>query len=80
MHVCLIHLLITFVLLQRVFSQDNIPPVFSSPQYIFSVYEDATVGTMLTATSPTTGVSYTNIFICLLPYKIYHKSVLVFTI
>ena len=57
MRVCLIHLLITFVLTQRAFSQDNIPPVFSSPQYVFSVSEDATVGTPLTNTSPITGVS-----------------------
>ena len=63
MRSCLVYLLIKFVLIQRVFSQDNVPPVFSSPQYVFSVSEDASVGTPLTATSPPAGVSVMTYFV-----------------
>lgn len=46
------------IFFRQVSSQDNQPPTFSDTQYIFSVSEDASIGTILTATNPTTGVSY----------------------
>ena len=46
---------------RQVSSQDNQPPTFSHTQYIFTVYEDAVIGTEITPTNPTTGVSIQSI-------------------
>ena len=52
------NIILISILFQTVSSQDNLPPTFSATQYIFSVPEDATMGSELTATSPLGGVSF----------------------
>ncbi|KAI6657182.1 Hedgling [Oopsacas minuta] len=59
MKVSLIFILILSALLRQALSQ--VPPTFTATEYIFTVSEDASVDTALTATSPAAGIGATDV-------------------
>ena len=51
-------LLFVFAIFQPALSQDNNPPSFTATGYIFTVSEDASVGTPLTGAPPVSCIKY----------------------